>query len=32
MPAGAFSNGVHDPGGKTGEGIIQREYDPKRRQ
>lgn len=32
MPARAFSNDAHDPGGKTGEGIIQREYDLKRRQ
>jgi lysozyme family protein len=32
MPTRAFSNDAHDPGGKTGEGIIQREYDLKRRQ
>lgn len=32
MPARAFSNDAHDPGGKTGEGIVQKEYDPKRRQ
>lgn len=32
MPARAYSNDAHDPGGKTGEGIIQREYDLKRRQ
>ncbi len=32
MPKRAFSNDAHDPGGKTGEGIIQREYDLKRRQ
>lgn len=32
MPARAYSNDAHDPGGMTGEGIIQREYDPKRRQ
>jgi lysozyme family protein len=32
MPARAFSNDAHDPGGKTGEGIVQREYDLKRRQ
>lgn len=32
MPARAYSNDAHDPGGMTGEGIIQREYDLKRRQ
>lgn len=32
MPARAYSNDQHDPGGMTGEGIIQREYDIKRRQ
>lgn len=32
MPNRAYSNDIHDPGGKTGEGIIQREYDLKRRQ
>jgi lysozyme family protein len=32
LPARAYSNDQHDPGGKTGEGIIQREYDLKRRQ
>lgn len=32
MPARAYSNDAHDPGGMTGEGIIQREYDVKRRQ
>lgn len=32
MPAGAYSNDKHDPGGKTGEGLLQKEYDPKRRQ
>ena len=32
LPARAYSNDAHDPGGKTGEGIIQREYDLKRRQ
>jgi lysozyme family protein len=32
MPARAYSNDKNDPGGMTGEGIIQREYDPKRRQ
>lgn len=32
MPPRAFSNDAHDPGGKTGEGILQREYDRKRRQ
>jgi lysozyme family protein len=32
LPARAYSNDLHDPGGKTGEGIIQREYDLKRRQ
>jgi lysozyme family protein len=32
LPARAFSNDKHDPGGKTGEGIIQKEYDLKRRQ
>lgn len=26
MPKGAFSNDAHDPGGKTGEGITQKEY------
>lgn len=31
LPARAFSNDAHDPGGKTGEGIIQKEYDAKRR-
>jgi lysozyme family protein len=31
-PAKAFSNDAHDPGGMTMEGIIQREYDLKRRQ
>lgn len=32
LPMRAYSNDAHDPGGKTGEGIIQREYDLKRRQ
>jgi lysozyme family protein len=32
MPSRAYSDDAHDPGGKTGEGIIQREYDLKRRQ
>ncbi len=32
MPQRAYSDDKHDPGGKTGEGIIQREYDLKRRQ
>jgi lysozyme family protein len=32
LPARAYSNDAHDPGGKTGEGILQREYDLKRRQ
>jgi lysozyme family protein len=32
MPSRAFSNSLHDPGGKTGEGIVQKEYDAKRRQ
>src|ERR1700757_1439117 len=32
MPARAYSDDKHDPGGKTGEGIIEREYDLKRRQ
>lgn len=32
LPARAFSNDKYDPGGKTGEGIIQKEYDLKRRQ
>jgi lysozyme family protein len=32
MPAKDFSNDLHDPGGKTGEGIEQKEYDLKRRQ
>jgi lysozyme family protein len=32
MPTRAYSNDANDPGGKTGEGIIQKEYDPKRRQ
>jgi lysozyme family protein len=32
LPPRAFSNDAHDPGGKTGEGIIQKEYDLKRRQ
>lgn len=32
MPARAYSNDAHDPGGQTGEGIIQREYDAKRKQ
>jgi lysozyme family protein len=31
-PQRDFSNDAHDPGGKTMEGIIQREYDRKRRQ
>jgi len=29
---GGYSNDAHDPGGMTMEGIIQREYDAKRRQ
>jgi lysozyme family protein len=29
---GGYSNDAHDPGGKTMEGIIQKEYDLKRRQ
>jgi lysozyme family protein len=29
---GGYSNAAHDPGGMTMEGIIQREYDAKRRQ
>jgi len=32
MPAKDYSNDKHDPGGMTGEGIVQREYDLKRRQ
>jgi hypothetical protein len=32
MPARAYSNDKNDPGEMTGEGICQREYDPKRRQ
>jgi lysozyme family protein len=32
LPRRAFSNDAHDPGGKTGEGIVQKEYDAKRRQ
>lgn len=32
LPSRAFSNSKNDPGGKTGEGIIQKEYDLKRRQ
>lgn len=32
MPKAAYSDDKHDPGGQTGEGIIQKEYDPKRRQ
>lgn len=32
MPAQDYSNDPHDPGGMTGEGILQREYDLKRRQ
>src|ERR1700722_17761322 len=32
MPAKDFSNDAHDPGGKTGEGITEREYDLDRRE
>jgi lysozyme family protein len=32
MPKAAYSDDAHDPGGKTGEGIIQKEYDAKRKQ
>lgn len=32
LPLRAFSNDKHDRGGKTGEGILQKEYDLKRRQ